>query len=249
MMKYLSRRILLLTAFYICIIFGIFALQFTNGNAFSLSIGSMMVSGTTETTDSGSTRPVLPLHIGANGLDFYLDSQNSLMAYTSDKTAVALKVTAIRQEESSFAVSFSDAVTVTFASEKRGDVDILSVRAEIPSKYQKVAFPYKTTRSARIEKKDALTLVTAGKKQYVFSGSAVSQTAEMQPSTRCPSMRSAAGRGGARRARSTRRVRRSWRSSMGVKSSASAESLAARITPESAARAATGGNLVGTIAT
>jgi len=176
-MKYLSRRILLLTAFYICIIFGIFALQFTNGNAFSLSIGSMMVSGTTETTDSGATRPVLPLHIGANGLDFYLDAQNSLMAYTSDKTAVALKVTAIKQEESRFTVSFSDSVTVTFASEKRGDVDILSVRAEIPAKYQKVAFPYKTTRSARIEKKDSLTLVTAGKKQYVFSGSAVSQTA------------------------------------------------------------------------
>jgi len=175
-MKYLSRRILFLTAFYICIIFGIFALQFTNGNAFSLSIGSMMVSGTTETDDSGKTVPVLPLHIGSNGLDFFLDSQNSLMAYTSEKTAAALKVISIKEEDTRFTVFFTDGVSVAFSSEKRGDVDILSVRANMSAKYQKVVFPYKTTRSARIEKKDSLTLVTTGKKQFVFSGAAVSQT-------------------------------------------------------------------------
>ncbi len=175
-MKYLSRRILLLTALYICIIFGIFALQFTNGNAFSLSIGSMMVSGTTGTTESGNSVPVLPLHIGSNGLDFFLDAQNSLTAYTSEKTSVALKVTAIKEEATRFTVFFTDSVSVTFSSEKRGDVDILSVQASIPAKYQKVVFPYKTTRSARIEKKDSLTLVSTGKKQFVFSGAAVSQT-------------------------------------------------------------------------
>lgn len=175
-MKYLSRRILFLTALYICIIFGIFALQFTNGNAFSLSIGSMMVSGTTETVESGKSVPVLPLHIGSNGLDFFLDAQNSLMAYTSEKTAVSLKVTSIREEDARFTIFFTDGVSISFTSEKRGDVDMLSVRATIPPKYLKVVFPYKTTRSARIEKKDSLTFVTTGKKQFVFSGATVSQT-------------------------------------------------------------------------
>lgn len=173
MMKYVSRRILLLTALYVCIIFGIFALQFTNGNAFSLSIGSLMVSGTMVTDDSGPSRPDLPLHIGSNGLDFFLDAQNSLMAYTSEKTAVALKVTAVSHDLSRLTLLFTEGVSVSFSSEKRGDADIITVRSTMPEKYLKVAFPYKIARSSRIEKKDSLTLVNTGKKLFAFSGASV----------------------------------------------------------------------------
>jgi len=173
MMKYVSRRILLLTALYVCIIFGIFALQFTNGNAFSLSIGSLMVSGTMVTDDSGPSRPDLPLHIGSNGLDFFLDAQNSLMAYTSEKTAVALKVTAVSHDLSRLTLLFTEGVSVSFSSEKRGDADIITVRSTMPEKYLKVAFPYKIARSSHIEKKDSLTLVNTGKKLFAFSGASV----------------------------------------------------------------------------
>lgn len=173
MMKYLSHRILFLTLLYIGIIFGIFALQFTSGNAFSKAIGSMIFSGTTETSESGVIRPILPLHASVNGIDFFLDDQNPLIAYTAEKTAVQLKVTGISNEDSGFTIVFTENVSVSFSSIKRTNADIITISASIPARYQKVAFPYKITRSSRIEKKDSLTLVTTGKKQFVFTGTAI----------------------------------------------------------------------------
>jgi hypothetical protein len=126
---------------------------------------------------SGAKKPSVPLHVVTDGLDFFLDAQNSLMAYTSENTGEPLKVTGFRQDESGFTLSFSGSVSVGFASEKRGDATIVSVRADIPAKYQKIIFPYKITRSAKLEKKDSLTLVNVGKKQYFFSGAVVDSSA------------------------------------------------------------------------
>lgn len=173
MMKYLSHRILFLTVLYIGIIFGIFALQFTNGNAFSKAIGSMIFSGATETSETGVIRPILPLHASVNGVDFFLDDQNPLIAYTAEKTAVKLKVTGISSEESGFTIVFTENVSVSFSSIKRTNADIITISALIPARYLKVAFPYKITRSSRIEKKDSLTLVNTGKKQFIFTGTAI----------------------------------------------------------------------------
>jgi hypothetical protein len=175
MTKNLSRRILLLSVLYIGIIFGIFALQFTSGNTFSVSLGLLRVSGAASTDASGKNVPVLPLHIAANGVDFFIDEQNPLMAYTDGKSGVPLKVTGIARSENppSFTISFRDGVSVSFGSEKRGDSDIVSVSAAIPVKYQKIVFPYKITRSARVDKKDTLTLVSVGKRQYLFKGTQI----------------------------------------------------------------------------
>lgn len=159
---------MLLTALYVCIIFGIFALQFTRGNSFSLSIGPLMVSGSTEKTDAGFDRPALPLHVGAYGLDFFLDDRNPLMAYASANHGEPLKVTSFQPEANRFTVAFTEGVKVSFETEKRGDVDIVAVSAVIPKRFQRIAFPYKLARSARLEKKGSLNLVSVGKKLYSF---------------------------------------------------------------------------------
>jgi len=172
-MKYLTRRIVLLTALYVCIIFGIFALQFTSGNAFSVTLGSLRVSCTMETSNKGLIRPVLPLHIGANGLDFFLDDQNPLMAYTTVRSGEPLKVINLTQNATGFVIDFTESVSVSFSSEKRGDADIVTISAQIPTKYQNVVFPYKVTRSAKLEKQDSIILVNTGKQQYAFSGAVI----------------------------------------------------------------------------
>ncbi len=170
MTKHLSRRIFLLSVLYLCIIFGILVVQFTNGNAFSISIGSMMVTGTMETGESGAGVPLLPLHVAANGLDFFVDEDNPLHAWTDDGSSVSLKLAGIDRGDSSVTVRFTGNVAVTFTPEKRGDADVLGISVAFPQKYQKIAFPYKTTRSARLEKKDSLTLIGVGKKQFYFAG-------------------------------------------------------------------------------
>jgi len=176
-MKYLTRRIVLLTALYVCIIFGIFALQFTSGNAFSVTLGSLRVSCTMDTSEKGHTRPILPLHIGANGLDFFLDDQNPLMAYTAERSGAPLKVINLTQNATGFEIDFTDNVNVSFSSEKRGDADIVTIVAQIPQKYQNVVFPYKVTRSAKLEKQGSLILVNTGKQQYAFSGATINPDA------------------------------------------------------------------------
>jgi hypothetical protein len=75
MTKHISRRIFALTALYVAIILGIFALQFTKGNAFSRVIGSMMVSGSVETDSSGKEKPQLPIHVVSNGVNLYVDEK------------------------------------------------------------------------------------------------------------------------------------------------------------------------------
>jgi len=172
MMKYLSRRILSLSALYICIIFGILALQFTSGNSFSFSIGALRVSGSTDKSSPNRNVPQMPLHVGVNGVDFFLDDQNPLKAFTSEKKSVALKVTSVSGADDGdrFTVYFENSVSVSFRPEKRGDAEVLTITASIPEKYQKVVFPYRLARSARATKKDSLVLVSSGKSQYVFTG-------------------------------------------------------------------------------
>jgi hypothetical protein len=176
MMKYVTRRIAFLTALYVCIIFGIFALQFTSGNAFSVTFGSLRVSGSRENGEKGSV-PDLPLHIGMSGLDLFVDTQNSLMAYTSEKNGTPLKVTGLVTGTAGFTLMFSDRVSVEFVSEKRGDRDIVRINASIPEKYRKITFPYKVTRSARLDKKDSIVLVTVSGAQYSFLGTTVESPA------------------------------------------------------------------------
>lgn len=169
MMKHVARRMLLLSALYISIIFGIFFLQFTNGKAFSLSLGSMLVSGSRTVGDDGTESPDLPLHIGANGIDVFFDQDDSLLAYTGENSSVALPIVEFGERDSGFEIGFSGGVTLFFAAERRGDSEVLTVRAFMPQKYRKISVPYKIARSARIEKKDSLTLVATGKARFSFS--------------------------------------------------------------------------------
>ncbi len=169
MTKHITRKIATLTVLYILLIVGIFALQFTRGNAFSQAFGSMIVSGALETDDQGVLRPLLPLHIVANGIDVYVDEHSPVRAFTGTNTSVPLTVTGYSRQSSSFTLECSERVQLVFTSEKLGGMDMFSITARMPEKYQKIALPYKITRSARLERRDSLTLVQSGKQLFTFS--------------------------------------------------------------------------------
>lgn len=173
MVRYIIRRIFLLTALYTCIIFGIIALQFKNANGFSLSLGSLRVSGSYENASGGEKVPSLPLHIGVNGIDFFLDIQHPLKVFASNNRESAVVLKEILPSDRSLVLHFSEGVSVTFSSVKRGDADITTISAVLPKKYQKMHFPYKTTRSTRLEKNENQVLVVAGESKFVFSGAAI----------------------------------------------------------------------------
>lgn len=170
-MKYVSRRLFLAAALYLVIILGIFAIQFRNGDSFSVTFGSLHITGTTSTLDNGSVVPVLPLHMGANGLDFFLDDQSPLHAYIRQNDSIPLQVTGFSQSPSSFSVLFEQDVSLSFSLEKRGDVEAVLITARIPTKYQKISLPYKITRRSHLENREAQVVVVSDKKTFSFVSS------------------------------------------------------------------------------
>ena len=172
-MKRIVSRVVAYTVLYCSVIFGIFVLQFTKGQTFSLTLGSMLVTGRQERTKAGKTVPLLPLHVVSNGLDLYISEQNPAYAVDATDTVSSLHVEAYQfyETEARFSVRCSEGIVISFFSEKRGDVDSLIVEAALPAEIKRVLLPWKITQNAGIERADGKIFVRSGKKQYTFTGS------------------------------------------------------------------------------
>jgi hypothetical protein len=133
----------MLSVLYVCIILGIFALQFTGGRAFSLAVGPFMVSSSSIEDPSGVSRPVAPIHVGAFGLDFFMDGQHPLVARRQGGEAVDLELTGVADANGRLVLSFSRDVSLSFDYEKRGDIDVVSVTARLPESLSRVDVPYR----------------------------------------------------------------------------------------------------------
>ena len=172
-MKHIVGRVVAYTVLYCSVIFGIFVLQFTKGQTFSLTLGSMAVTGRQERTESGKMIPLLPLHVVSNGLNLYISEQNPVYAVDEGNITSALRVLAYQfyKGEARFSVLCSDDVVISFFSERRGDIDSLMVEAVLPAGIKRVLLPWKITQNAGIERADGKIFVRSGKKQYTFTGS------------------------------------------------------------------------------
>ena len=172
-MKHIVGRVVAYTVLYCSVIFGIFILQFTKGQTFSLTLGAMSVTGRQERTEAGETLPLLPLHVVSNGLDLYISEQNPVYAVDESDSVSALRVLAYQfyEAEARFSVHCSDDVVISFFSERRGDIDSLMVEAVLPAGIKRVLLPWKITQNAGIERADGKIFVRSGKKQYTFTGS------------------------------------------------------------------------------
>ena len=172
-MKHIVGRVVAYTVLYCSVIFGIFVLQFTKGQTFYLTLGSMAVTGRQERTEAGETVPLLPLHVVSNGLDLYISEQNPVYAVDAADTITSLRVLSYQfyETEARFSVHCSDDVVISFFSEKRGEVDSLMVEAVLPEGIKRVLLPWKITQNAGIERADGKIFVRSGKKQYTFTGS------------------------------------------------------------------------------
>ena len=159
-----------LTILYILIIFGIFVIQFTIGKTFYYTIGAMSVSGRDEVDETGNRTPLLPLHIVANGLDFYITDQTPITAKTSNNEELSLKVLEYKKTEDSFSVICSNDVLIDFTSYISETVETVRISVSMPSEIETVYFPWKLTQSARLERQDEQIFLRYGKDRFVFRG-------------------------------------------------------------------------------
>lgn len=159
-----------LTISYILIIFGIFVIQFTIGKTFYYTIGAMSVSGRDEVDETGNRTPLLPLHIVANGLDFYITDQTPITAKTSNNEELSLKVLEYKKTEDSFSVICSNDVLIDFASYLSETVETVRISVSMPSEIETIYFPWKLTQSARLERQDEQIFLRYGKDRFIFRG-------------------------------------------------------------------------------
>ena len=159
-----------LTISYILIIFGIFVIQFTIGKTFYYTIGAMSVSGRDDVDETGNRTPLLPLHIVANGLDFYITDQTPITAKTSNNEELTLKVLEYKKTEDSFSVICSNDVLIDFTSYLSETVETVRISVSMPSEIETIYFPWKLTQSARLERQDEQIFLRYGKDRFIFRG-------------------------------------------------------------------------------
>ena len=169
-MKHKSSRMIALTILYILIIFGIFVIQFTIGKTFYYTIGAMSVSGRDDVDETGNRTPLLPLHIVANGLDFYITDQTPITAKTSNNEELSLKVLEYKKTEDSFSIICSNDVLIDFTSYLSETVETVRISVSMPSEIETIYFPWKLTQSARLERQDEQIFLRYGKDRFIFRG-------------------------------------------------------------------------------
>ncbi|PIE98293.1 MAG: hypothetical protein CR988_04155 [Treponema sp.] len=168
-MKHITSKIITQIIIYILVIVGIFMLQFTKGKTFSFSIGTMSVAGYYETENSATKKPLLPIHIVSNGINFYANKQNPITAII-DNNETPLKVVSYSNTKDKFTIHCSNSVKLTFSSETRGDVDTTHIRATFPNNITAVKMPWKITQTAQFVRKEEKSFIKYGTDYFEFLG-------------------------------------------------------------------------------
>lgn len=170
MAKLQLRRFITVPVLYLLVIFAICVLQFTQGTAFSIINGPLSISGSYITDEEENRIPALPLHMVFKGLDMYIEDSSPVILSNRNGQEKNLSLLSIEDKETGVSLGFSENVSLDISVEKRGDVDLLSVSARLPSADSTLKFPYKTIKSAKEEISEASHLISTNEKQYVFQG-------------------------------------------------------------------------------
>lgn len=170
MAKLQLRRFITVPVLYLLVIFVICVLQFTQGTAFSIINGPLSISGSYITDEEENRIPALPFHMVFKGLDMYMEDSSPATLSNSNGRETNLSLLSIEDKETGVSLDFSENVSLNISVEKRGDVDLLSISAELPSPDSTLKFPYKTIKSANEEISETSHLITTNDKQYVFQG-------------------------------------------------------------------------------
>lgn len=170
MAKLQLRRFITVPVLYLLIIFVICVLQFTQGTTFSIINGPLSISGSYITDEDENRIPALPFHMVFKGLDMYIDDSSPVTLSNKNGEEENLSLLSIEDNETGISLGFSENVSLDISVEKRGDVDLLSISAKLPTSDSTLKFPYKTIKSAKEEISENSHLISTNDKQYIFQG-------------------------------------------------------------------------------
>lgn len=173
------KRIILILAIYIIIIFGILFLQFTNDSGFFLSINGLKISGSEKINEqTGAKTPELPIFISAKGIDFFVDNENPLVAVNSDGTSFKAVPLSFVKAENSFSIKFDQGISLTFfpaevnstGNNKKEDAAGVIISAEIPEDISEIQLKYNLATGVRFETLRDILMLRVEKNLYYLTG-------------------------------------------------------------------------------
>lgn len=167
-MKHVSIKIITQISVFLVVIIGIFIIQFKSGTTFSLNLGPVSVAGRYDIVD-GKSVPLLPIQILANGIGFFVSERDAIIA-EKEEGSESLKIVGYNNTEKTFTILCSDDVSINFAYDKFGDIEVLNISAKMPESIQAVSVPWKITANAKFKIKNKKSLISFNKKNFQFEG-------------------------------------------------------------------------------
>lgn len=136
------KKFIALTCVYICLIIGIFVLQFKNDSTISEKIGSLHISLLESTADDGSTTLKNKMSVSYNGLNFYSSDESPATITVNNKSTPLTLLSWKKTSPLSCVFDFTEKVSLTFTLSDDTSKAHLSVKVNVPNASSKVFIPY-----------------------------------------------------------------------------------------------------------
>ncbi len=176
----LVPRIIGIIALYCVVLVGLVTLQFTKKTTFTVTVGSLVVSGNYEDADSGKNAAKTgeyalagPVSVFYKGMEFLLSESAGLSSVSADKKVQGLTARSLKIKDGGVTLGLSDGNTVDFITQFSGGSELLRIQSAVKGAVD-LLLPFRPMRSAHVadETKGRFT-VALGDVSYTFSGAPV----------------------------------------------------------------------------
>jgi len=176
----LVPRIIGIFALYCVVLVGLVTLQFTKKTAFTVTVGSLVVSGNYGDADSaknaaktGEYSLTGPVSVFYKGMEFLLSDTAGLSSVSADKKVQPLRALSLKIKDGAVSLGLSDGNTMNFITQFSGGTELLRLNSPLKGPVE-LRLPFRPMRSAHVvdETKGRFT-IAAGETSYTFSGAPV----------------------------------------------------------------------------
>jgi len=181
MKRHVVLRTIGLFGLYVAVFIALVLIQYARKTAFTLNLGSMVVSGnyldTNKINKQAQDEPVkvsgrFSIYFG--GMEFRLAEEDGALVLKAKGSQVPLSVQAFSVLDTGVRLELADGSALMFKTFFANGVETLSIQAVLGASTQEIRIPFRPLRSSHItaEEKNRY-MISAGGKKYSFSGSTV----------------------------------------------------------------------------
>lgn len=161
----------------LCIIIGIFVLQFRTDSSIIQKIGNLQITLEQLTDEKDQTSLKNKLRASYNGLNIFFDDQNPVII-TKNQKELPLELKDWKKiNDTSFRFNFTENVALVFALDSDDPSSDLTVSASLPADASDLVIPFNFASNMKIQEKSDNNVVLDGRKNsWELEGSLISDT-------------------------------------------------------------------------